>query len=102
MQEHTNTHARSFMTDKAHEDEFVTTTQAAALIGKSRARIHQLVRLGELAPVPHPAGNGFRFRRSDVIAIGSRPRRRGNPPRPLDQVSERQRYRRRKKEQESA
>lgn len=88
------------MADEAHTDELVTTTEAAALIGKSRARIHQLVRLGELAPVPHAAGNGFRFRRSDVLAVGSRPRRRGNPPRPLDELSERQRYRRRKQQQE--
>jgi excisionase family DNA binding protein len=90
------------MTNGAPQDELVTTTQAAELIGKSRGRILQLVRAGELTPVPHAEGNGYRFRRAEVIAVGNVPRRHGNPPRPLDQVSERQRYRRRKQEQESA
>ncbi|NJO07318.1 MAG: helix-turn-helix domain-containing protein [Chloroflexaceae bacterium] len=81
-------------------DELVTTAQAAALLGKSRARVHQLVQRGELTPVPHAGGTGYRFRRAEVIAVGNVPRRHGNPPRPLDQVSERQRYRRRKQEQE--
>jgi excisionase family DNA binding protein len=90
------------MSDETLHDALVTTTQAAALIGRSRERILQLVRRGELTPVPHAEGNGYRFRRSEVIAVGNVPRRHGNPPRPLDQVSERQRYRRRKQEQESA
>jgi excisionase family DNA binding protein len=90
------------MVNSAPQDELVTTTQAAELIGKSRGRILQLVRAGELTPVPHAEGTGYRFRRAEVIACGKVPRRRGNPPRPLDEVSERQRYRRRKKEQESA
>jgi hypothetical protein len=90
------------MANDATSDDLVTTTQAAALIGKSRARIHQLVQSGELTPIPHAEGNGYRFRRAEVIAVGNVPRRHGNPPRPLDQVSERQRYRRRKQQQESA
>jgi excisionase family DNA binding protein len=90
------------MPDEFSTDELVTTIQAAELIGRSRGRILQLVRAGELTPVPHAEGNGYRFRRAEVIAVGNVPRRHGNPPRPLDQVSERQRYRRRKQEQESA
>jgi excisionase family DNA binding protein len=90
------------MTNGAPQDVLVTTTQAAEIIGKSRGRILQLVRAGELTPMPHGEGTGYRFRRAEVIAVGNVPRRHGNPPRPLDQVSERQRYRRCKQEQESA
>jgi len=83
-------------------DDLVTTTQAAELIGKSRSRIHQLVRSGTLNPVPHTAGTGFRFRRADVMAYRAQPRRRGKPQKPIDQVGERQRYRRRKHQGDQA
>jgi excisionase family DNA binding protein len=90
------------MADESLTDDLVTTAQAAALIGKSRERILQLVRAGELTPVPHAEGTGYRFRRAEVIAVGTVPRRPGTPPKPLDQVSERQRYRRRKQGRESS
>jgi len=89
------------MADESLTDDLVTTAQAAALIGKSRERVLQLVRAGELTPVPHAEGTGYRFCRAEVIAVGTVPRRPGTPPKPLDQVSERQRYRRRKQGRES-
>lgn len=83
-------------------DDVVTTIQAAGLLGKSKSRIHQLVQAGVLVPVPHAAGTGFRFRRVDVVAYRDQPPPPSRPMKPMDQLSERQRYRRRKQHRDAA
>lgn len=57
--------------------DWLTTEDAAALIGVSRDRVYALIRAGRLTPTR--VGNQYLLLRADVVAFGKLPRVPGRP-----------------------
>ncbi len=66
--------------DKPEQPEWVSTSQAAEILGVSRTTIHAMIERGDIHPERIPFGKNFiyRIRRKDLDSVMLRPH--GRPP----------------------